>query len=215
MVKYDLIIITTLTSILLPLLLIAWISRMKFSSIVEYLVKFSGIYLVLYALYLVNNWSFFSYYLGLWWLMIPFIFLLHKFSVIDDAPWVKKPTFRGWAGLLIAILFAGFSIHAISQALAGKIIPDNAVDLEFPLKGWRYHIVHGGSNELVNAHIKVTDIENYRGQTWAYDIVQMGWFGNRAQGIYPSNLERYHILSNRYMPHVMEPLKKLKMSFQT
>lgn len=114
---------------------------------------------------------------------------------MNDTPWVKNPALRGWPGLLTALLIICFAIPTISQAWAGKIIPDNAVELEFPLKGWRYHIVHGGSNELVNAHISVSDSENYRGQVWAYDIVQMGWFGNRAQGIYPSNLERYHIFS--------------------
>jgi hypothetical protein len=166
---------------------------MSFQSRSELLVKSGGATFFLYALFLVNPWHIYSYYLGIWWLMLPVILVAYRFSSSKEIPWLARPDWRGWTGIPVALLLFGIAIPMVVNSWSGKSIPSEPVELEFPLKGWRYFIAHGGSHSMINAHINVKDIEQYRGQTWAYDIVQMGWFGNRASGIYPRDLNSYYI----------------------
>lgn len=193
MVRSDLIIISTLFCIVIPLLLLAWILKMGFRSKGELLLKFTGAYLALFSLYQVNNWAFFSFYLGLWWLMLPVLIVAYKFTMRKEAPLWAEPGWIGWFGISFSMLLLAIAIPTIYQSRSAHTLPGNAVELEFPLKGWRYYISHGGSEAILNAHVNVQENEEYRGQTWALDIVQMGLIGNRAAGIYPEDLTRYHI----------------------
>ncbi|MEX0647559.1 MAG: M23 family metallopeptidase [Balneolaceae bacterium] len=195
MARSDLIIIATLFSIIIPLILLVWVLKMGFRSKGELLLKSLGAYLALIALYQVNNWAFYSYYLAIWWLMLPVLFVVYKFSMKTEILWIAKPDWPGWIGIAASLVLVAFSIPVIFQSQAAKTIPENAVEMEFPLKGWRYYIAHGGSRPLVNAHMNVQDNKPYRGQTWALDILQMGWLGNRARGVYPETLSRYHIFN--------------------
>lgn len=185
--------ISLLSSVVIPIGLLGWILKMKVRSKGEYLFKVLTGYLALFALWFINNWAVFSYYLGIWWLMLPLLLFAYRFTVISEMPWKSKLRVKEWVSLgLTALLFA-FSFLVIYQGQSAKKNSGEAVELEFPLKGWRYYIAHGGSSRLMNAHAETQDLENYRGQSRALDILQMGLFGNRARGIYPSDPENYHI----------------------
>ena len=191
--RLTLIIISALVSIVVPLFLLWWLLKMRHRSKAELLFNSLGAYLALFAFYYVNNWAFYSYYLGIWWLMLPVLFISYKFSLSTEMPWFTNPGTKGWINIVAMVVLLLIVTPMTYTSWSAKSIPEEAVELDFPLKGWRYYIVHGGSNLILNAHMNVQDEPLYRGQTWAQDIVQMGLFGNRANGIYPKALEKYHI----------------------
>ena len=71
-------------------------------------------------------------------------------------------------------------------------------DLTFPLQGGEYLIVHGGSNQQINPHMKTLDesvprFRAYRGQSYGVDIIKIDRFGLRANGLVPRDLAAYRI----------------------
>ena len=62
-----------------------------------------------------------------------------------------------------------------------------AIELKWPLAGEGYVVTHGGEGEGVNAHAVV------KAQTYAIDVVKLGEWGMRAQGLLPVELSRYAI----------------------
>lgn len=84
---------------------------------------------------------------------------------------------------LIGILFGMVAVGA----LAARVVPPGAIDLQFPLKGGTFLVTHGGSESAANtyAYDKV--------RRYAVDIVKLTAAGTRARGLYPSDLTRYAI----------------------
>lgn len=105
----------------------------------------------------------------------------------------------GWVAVAALVAFGVFVGSEALQSRAGRLPPPvPAVDLTFPLQGGEYLIVHGGSDIQINPHMKTLDesvplFQDYRGQSYGIDIVQIDRFGLRADGIVPHNLAAYQI----------------------
>jgi murein DD-endopeptidase MepM/ murein hydrolase activator NlpD len=94
---------------------------------------------------------------------------------------------------LIAIAFVG----VLGTALNGRRPPrEQMVELEFPLRGGAYYVANGGSSALINGHVQTLTaprFRDYRGQSYAVDIVKVDGFGMRARGFVPRDLRAYVI----------------------
>lgn len=92
----------------------------------------------------------------------------------------------GLRGLLIALL-----IGVTTLALSGHQEFDRPpMNLTSPLRSGTYLIANGGSNELINPHMKTLEGErfrSYRGQSYALDIVKVGAWGSRSAGPSPDD----------------------------
>ncbi len=81
-------------------------------------------------------------------------------------------------------------------ALVGRVTPENAVGLEFPLANGTYYVASGGANKLVNAHFLTLEGERYRpfrGQSYGVDLMTLDRWGLRAKGIAPHDPAAYAI----------------------
>jgi hypothetical protein len=87
----------------------------------------------------------------------------------------------------------GLMLHSLS----GRQLPsEESVELGFPLQNGTYYVVAGGSNELLNPHIASLGDErfgDYRGQSYAIDVVKVNHFGMRAKGVAPRDPRDYMI----------------------
>jgi hypothetical protein len=64
------------------------------------------------------------------------------------------------------------------------------------LHGGHFYIVSGGSNELLNPHLatlRSSRFHDFRGQSYAVDIVEVGPHGTRVKGLLSRNPEDYLI----------------------
>jgi hypothetical protein len=118
---------------------------------------------------------------------------------VRRAPWGPE-TFRGWIGLTGQSVLASLSIALLAYSLSARRPPGGEfVELSFPLSGGTYLVVAGGSRELVNPHLQTLANErfrDYRGQSYAIDIVKTNRFGMRAAGIAPRDPARYFIFGD-------------------
>jgi hypothetical protein len=72
------------------------------------------------------------------------------------------------------------------------------VDLASPFAEGHYLVGNGGSRPAVNAHLAAldpppADLQPYRGQAYAVDLVKLDRWGLRARGRQPRDPEAYHI----------------------
>ncbi len=98
--------------------------------------------------------------------------------------------------LILAVFFA----VNWTTLLEGTRPPEaEQVDLAFPLTDGDYYAVWGGSHPATNRHLKVLegDDEQYRGQAYAHDIVELNWLGARAKGLQPTDPAAYEIFGAR------------------
>ncbi|MCL4775316.1 MAG: peptidoglycan DD-metalloendopeptidase family protein [Burkholderiaceae bacterium] len=97
------------------------------------------------------------------------------------------------AGLIVLMT----SVTQIVSALAGRIpVPGTTADVAPPFEEGIFLVVNGGSNERVNAHLKVlsTDVPRYRawlGQAYGVDLIRVDPFGLRASGLQPERADAY------------------------
>ncbi len=81
------------------------------------------------------------------------------------------------------VLVAGLLVEFRMAGLA----PAGAVDLQFPLEGGRFAVLHGGGALALNHHRTVP------AQAYAIDIVGLNDRGRRARGVRPEALDAYEI----------------------
>lgn len=81
-------------------------------------------------------------------------------------------------------------------AVQGRVTPADAVNLAMPLGTGRYLVVNGGTSEVMNTHLKTLTLDrahDFRGQSYAIDIIGINQFGLRARGISPPDAKAYLI----------------------
>ena len=110
--------------------------------------------------------------------------------------WPKR---SGWVSsrILVCGLGAGlFGVLTLKAAMG--YLPPNAepISLTFPLRNGTYFVANGGSDILLNAHLKTLKSErfhDYRGQSYGLDIAKLNSAGLCSPGLLPKDLERYEI----------------------
>lgn len=173
--------------VLLPLLLIAWLSFSKLKSKLEWLFRLILVGSVVLICYRIGTWSMTSYYIRF---VIVAIFtgsILYSFHHIRTKLWhiPKEQWFRiGSTALfsLIGILLGALTFSGASYS------GNNTVNLKFPFGQGSYYVIQGGSNIMTNPFHNMVPNAKY-----AIDIVKTNNLGNRATTIFPKKLEQYHI----------------------
>ena len=105
----------------------------------------------------------------------------------------------GWVGFAVSIVLLAVGGWYGTRALMGRNLPPVAVvDIANPLGPGRYLVGHGGSNTVVNGHMRTLDasVERFRpwrGQSYAVDFFGLGPWGLRATGWRPAEPEAYAI----------------------
>ena len=185
---------TLLTLLVLPGAALVWLTRRSPCRLLWGL-KAAAVGSYVGATYSLGGWHMLSYYgryglLALFagaaayggWRMRRRIFWARP----EGTQWIG-PVF---AGLLL--LGGGAGLWAVDRA---HQIPDTPVNVTFPLRDGTFYVASGGSQSLMNPHMKVgaPALHEWRGQLWGLDVVALYPSGNRAAGLYPTTLDRYAI----------------------
>jgi len=186
--------------VLLPLALLAWLLFLPAGSLVGFALQSAGTGAMLFALARVAQWA-----LPVWWL--PWIYGSLWLCVVvfraagtrlDDRPVLPEGTW-GWTGFALAVLLCALGGWYGVRALMGRSLPAvEVVDIANPFGPGRYLVGNGGSNAVVNAHLKTLDssvarFRPWRGQSYALDFFGLGPWGLRAEGWRPAEPAAYAI----------------------
>jgi Peptidase family M23 len=110
------------------------------------------------------------------------------------------PPMAGWRYMLDAAAMIGlglFGAYLSFQAFQGRRLPNTGtVDIAMPFSEGVYLVGHGGSNEMINAHVSALDPANeryrpWRGQSYALDLIKIDEWGLRTRRWRPEDPERY------------------------
>lgn len=189
-------IIATLTfSVLFPLYILWWMMNGRTVNRSQLLLKSAATVLVIYTLYVFNYWGAISYYLRYIWLLLLIPVLAIAWDRTSHQPWRSRLDVRQWGAIIGSSLLILFFGNILMNAWAANTLPEESdpVVLTWPFMDGTYLVGQGGSTQAMNAHNAVHDRPELRGQLYALDILQLGRWGNRASGIYPSDLQAYTI----------------------
>jgi hypothetical protein len=190
--------VVLLVQVALPLALLAWLALFPAASLVGWLMQAAGIAALLFALSRVAQWA-----LPVWWQPWAYagLFLVIAVWQVSALP-VRPPLPHGaWAWSAMAVstgLLALGSVYTV-RALSGRALPPvEVVDISNPFGPGRYLVGHGGSNTLVNGHLRTLDasvarFRPWRGQSYAIDFFGLGPWGLRALGWQPVDPADYAI----------------------
>jgi hypothetical protein len=92
---------------------------------------------------------------------------------------------RTWIGRGVKVAVVLFIWVRTAEALLGRLVRDEAVMLQFPMRDGRFYVGQGGSTAAVNHHVIS------RTQQYALDIVKLTGWGNRASQFQPIDLWHY------------------------
>ena len=163
------------------------------------LISRAALYIVIvYFLYLWGQWPLVgSYYLRYFMLLIISLFIvlaILRFQSIKQ--WKPKGIWRnlriGLTGALL-LLF----IYMNFNAYVGRYNPGDAIALSFPLKDGTFYIASGGSNKMINNHMR-----NYpNAQEFALDINKLGkYHGVSSKLLSTKNTDHYIFSDTVFCP---------------
>lgn len=184
----------------LPLMLLVGLAILPAGSIAGFLLQAAGTGAFLFALAHVAQWALPVWWLpwvyGGLWLLAVLLFVMSgapgNLPLMPAAPW-------GWAGVALSIVLLGLGGWYGARALAGQRLPPvEIIDIANPFGPGRYLVGHGGSNRVVNGHVRTLDpgVERFRpwhGQSYAVDFFGLGPWGLRADGWRPADPAAYAI----------------------
>ena len=178
---------TTLLQIALPLLLIAWVAVLPARSIAGLLVQGLAAGLTLMAANLALLWTFPPWWTPRLYLLLWAAVLIWRLGQLGMRAPARWPSGGGpWAGFAAAAVLLAAAGWIVTVTLAGRFPPARpAIDLASPFAEGRYLVAHGGSRQLVNAHMKTLDPAmpghgDWRGQSHAVDLVRIDRLGLRG-----------------------------------
>jgi hypothetical protein len=191
--------LTLLTQVVAPITLLAWVAARPESTRTGYVLGLLAAAGYIVAVGLAGIWLVPPWY-------TPFVYgiLLLGIAFVrvprDNADGLRRPgaPARWITNSLHAALIAVSAAVAVS-ALRGRRVPDEPVDLAFPLKSGTYLVANGGSSELINAHLATLTshrFRRYRGQSHGIDLVRLGEWGLRATGLVPRDPAAYRIFGD-------------------
>ncbi len=190
-----LLVVTTLVSLVaVPLLLLLWLARPSRSTAI-WALKAVAVGGYVLAVFYIGVWQVLSYY-GRYVLLALFAAAVFygAWHVRTRRVWVRPKRWQ-WVGPAFALLLLAVTVPMLVGVVRAHKVPPDPVALVFPLRDGAFYVASGGSNGLMNPHMKVAapELRAWRGQLWALDIVALHPSGNRARGLYPTDLDRYAI----------------------
>jgi hypothetical protein len=181
--------------ILVPGLLIAWQALGTSPSRGAWLLRTAAIGALFLLMDRVLNWTFLSgWERYVVWGLFALALVTSGIRAWGSPLWAR-PTGRRWLPIAASALILAVTALPLANCFRGLRVPDEPVELTFPLRGGCFHVAHGGSRKIINAHMKVAapTLHDWRGQMWGLDIVKRYPAGNRAQGFFPQELDEYAI----------------------
>lgn len=185
--------------IALPIGLLAWLALAPAKNTLSYLAQTGTVSFYLLALFFVPIWV-----MPPWW--TPRVYIGAAIAIaISQLIKGKIPTRprlpharSAWVATVVLVLCTVILAAVSFRTIAGRVVPDNVVNLSFPLGPGTYLVVNGGSTKTVNAHFLTlepkTDRQRaYRGQSYAVDLIKLGDTGLRAPGWRPRDPTVYEI----------------------
>lgn len=186
----------------LPLLLLAWLVFFSPRNIVGYCVQLASVGLLIVASIFVGIWM-----LPPWWL--PYVYLV-LFFVLAMHKAIQRRGFKStmprdkmaWLQFAVNVLLIVFVLNQLIPALRGRVAPELALDLSFPLEPGDYLVVSGGNAANINSHLMTLDetvprFKDWRGQSYALDIVRVNRVGLRSSGIMSPDPAEYLIFGTK------------------
>ncbi len=185
---------TVLSLVVLPLLALYWLTR-RSSCRLLWGLKAAAVGSYVGATFYLGGWHMLSYY-GRYALLVLFVAtaVYGGWRMRRRIFWTRPEGWQ-WAGPALAALLLGLATVGLQQVYQAQRIPDDPVSLTFPLRNGAFYVASGGSQSLMNPHMKVEapELHEWRGQLWGLDVVELYSPGNRATGLYPTALDRYAI----------------------
>jgi hypothetical protein len=181
--------------VVVPGLLIAWQALGTVPSVGVWTLRLLATGALLLLMDRVLDWTFLSFWgrYVVWGLFAVAVFY-SGLRAWGEPLWAQ-PEGRGWIPVVASsLILIGVALPLVN-CLRGRRVPDDPLSLTFPLRNGCFHVAHGGSRKIINAHMKVAapDLHEWRGQMWALDIVKLYTAGNRARGFFPEELHDYAI----------------------
>ncbi|WP_457653848.1 M23 family metallopeptidase [Rhodocaloribacter sp.] len=140
--------------------------------------------------FIVGRWDWFGYRLRFMLLIVLCIVVVTTWHDAMGKPWGGAIALGHWGENAARIgLVLTFAV-LIGKAVRGFRLPDNAIEVSFPLHKGTYYVAHGGGDVLINYH------HPHPAQRFALDIVKLNEFGFRAKGLYPKTLAPYFIFND-------------------
>lgn len=183
----------------LPVGMLAWLALAPAQNSLSYLAQTGTVAFYLLALCLVPIWL-----VPPWWTSRVYVIALVVIVVsqlirgqIPTRP--RLPQSRSaWATTIVLALCIASLAAVNSRAISGRAVPEDIVDLPFPLGPGTYLVASGGSTKIVNGHFLTLEPQTdrqraYRGQSYAVDLIKLGGFGLRARGWRPRDPSVYEI----------------------
>lgn len=180
--------------LVVPLLLLFWLARPS-RSVVVWVLKAAAVGGYVVSAFYAGPWQVLSYY-GRYVLLAMFAAAaLFGTWRMRTQPFWARPQRWQWLGPALAALLLLLSVPMLLGVMRAHRVPPDPVALTFPLRDGAFYVASGGSHALMNPHMKVAapELQAWRGQLWALDIVALYPSGNRARGLYPADLGRYAI----------------------
>ena len=172
---------------LLPLYFIYALWRGRDDDRLDWLLKvlYSTVYLAL--ILVIGRWDWLSHYLRFALVALFAGALVASFRRSRSLTALDRGKRWKWLNVGGTVLTLLLFLAALSFAIKGFFYPGEAVRLAFPLRDGSYYVGQGGDSPLINGH------NSNHAQRFALDIVALNSAGARAQGLYPTALERYAI----------------------
>ncbi len=189
-----------LTQVALPLSLLVWLALWPADSVTGLLFQAMGTGALLFALARVAQWAVPVWWLprvyAALWLVLVIGALLRRYVL--GLPWLPDAV-AGWGAIALSVVLLGLGGWYGARAMLGQRPPPvEVVDIANPFGPGRYLIGHGGSDPLVNGHMRTLDtsvarFRPWRGQSFAVDFFGLGPWGLRASGWRPADPAAYAI----------------------
>ncbi|WP_033931116.1 M23 family metallopeptidase [Vibrio cholerae] len=193
-----------LLQFVIPLALIAWLAFSPGNSIAGRWLKSLGIGLVLFTSSLLVQWI-------IWWLpllngVIWLLIVIFHFLYRPQSGILLTPAkLKGWVEIILSVILMCLGGFYGLMALEGRELPDiGVVDIANPFGKGKFLVASGGSNLLVNAHVRTLDstVERYsawRGQSYAIDFIGIGPLGFKANSWSPTDPSDYVIFGTEIL----------------
>lgn len=140
------------------------------------------------TIYAIGAWSMTSSYFVRYILLFAFLAVTVKsFRNVNRSYKFGEFGVRKSFPYVVNLVVAGFFFWQIFFIVNGSFCPEKAINLEFPLKGGEFCVVHGGSNLILNHHFPVS------AQQYALDILQLNHLGSRINRFNPEMARDYNI----------------------
>lgn len=171
----------------LPALFIILLWRASFKSKLEWLLDAVVTILLISWLTQAASWSWISYYLRFLWPILLLAALYYSWKKVRVLPftinYARGQKFTILIYVILILVFGSYNIGTIKS----YTVQEDAIHLNFPLDEGTYYVGQGGNHTLMNYH-QIAPPQKY-----ALDILKVNRLGIRAKGLYPKELEKYHI----------------------